>query len=288
MLAAGAEGDIVVSDRSKDLEVCLQAIREAGVEVLTRYASFEKIEDAPADISTDADRASQEIILTRLHAAFPSDRLCGEESTPTLSASTSQTGSRLWIVDPIDGTRGFAKKNGEFSIMIGLVESGSPVLGAVYEPGIDRLTYAVEGEGCHCVERGDKAVACRVRSTARLSDAVLSISRSQKAEGRKRLLEGFGAKDAVETYSAGIKLAQVARGETDIYLGDYLTLKDWDVCAGHILVTEAGGRVSSVFGEVIEYDGTGKSLGGRGLLATNEILHEPCLGVLREGRYTFV
>lgn len=276
-----------MGDWSKDLDVCLGAIREAGREILRRYESFERIADAPADISTDADRASQEIIFQRIHAAFPHDRLCGEESTPTWTERLSSRGTRLWIVDPIDGTRGFARKNGEFSVMIGLVEAGLAVLGAVYEPAVDRLTFALRGQGCFVFPKDAEARRCHVTTTAVLQDSVLSISRSQKAEGRERLLDAFAAKDAVETYSAGIKLAQVARGETDVYLGDYLTLKDWDVCAGHILVEEAGGRVTSVDGEPITYEGTGGSLKGRGILASNGRLHEACLRVLKEGRYVF-
>ena len=276
-----------MADFHAELDVCLEAIRQAGAEVLRLYQSFEKIEDAPADISTDADRASQEIILKRLHAAFPADRLCGEESTPTLGEASASTSSRLWIVDPIDGTRGFAKKNGEFSIMIGLVENGSVILGAVYEPGIDRLTYAVKNSGCFCVTKGGARNQVYVTMTESLKESTMSISRSQKAEGRQKLLDAFGTKDTVETYSAGIKLAQVARGETDVYLGDYLTLKDWDVCAGHILVEEAGGRVTNVDGLPIQYEGTGKSLKGRGILATNGRIHDACLAVLKEGRYQF-
>lgn len=273
-------------DLSRELAVTLEVIQAAGAEILKRYESFEKIEDAPADISTDADRASQEIILQRLGREFPGDALCGEESTPSLSAGAANN-TRLWIVDPIDGTRGFAKKNGEFSIMIGLADQGKVILGAVLEPGIQRLTYASLGQGCFVRVKGDHPVRCQVTKTAALKEAVLSISRSQKAEGEKRLLEGFGASKAIQTYSAGIKLAQVARGETDIYLGDYLTLKDWDVCAGHILVEEAGGRITSVDGDPIHYDGTGKSLKGRGILSTNGHLHEDCLEVLRTGRYVF-
>lgn len=274
---------------AKEMSVCLAAIRAAGKEVLTRYQSFERIANAPGDISTDADRASQEIILRRLHDTFPSDRLCGEESTATLQQAQERStqGERLWIVDPIDGTRGFARKNDEFSIMIGFVVAGEVILGAVLEPAIDRLTYAVRGEGCFVVVGEGQPQRCRATATPTLAQAVLSISRSQKAEGRERLLTAFGARDAVETYSAGIKLAQVARGETDIYLGDYLTLKDWDVCAGHILVEEAGGRISSVDGREIRYAGTGKSLGGRGILATNGRLHDDCLSVLQSDRYVF-
>lgn len=270
-----------------ELQVTLEVIRDAGAEVMKLYSSFSKIEDAPADISTDADKASQEIILKRLHQAFPQDALRGEESTPTLAAGGKDS-ARLWIIDPIDGTRGFARKNDEFSLMIGLVEDGSVVLGAVLEPAIDRLTYAVRGQGCFVLNStSEGAKPCQVTQTMVMASAVLSISRSQKAEGEKRLLDGFGAARAIQTYSAGIKLAQVARGDTDMYLGDYLTLKDWDVCAGHILVEEAGGKITNIHGQPIRYDGTGKSLRGQGILATNGHLHREALAVLADGRYTF-
>jgi hypothetical protein len=84
------------------------------------------------------------------------------------------------------------------------------------------------------------------------------MSRSQGEEGERQLLGALGAERAIQTYSAGIKLAQVARGEADLYLGDYLTLRDWDVAAGHVLVTEAGGRVTSVDGDPVRYDGSGR------------------------------
>lgn len=271
----------------RELEVMLATIRAAGAEVMRRYQSFEKIEDAPADISTEADKASQELILQQLHAAFPEDGLCGEESTPTLEAGVAKA-PRLWVVDPIDGTRGFARKNDEFSLMIGLVVKGSPVLGAVYEPAIDRVTYAAQGLGCFCCQPFDaEPVKCEVTATATLAESTLSMSRSQGKEGEARMLAAFGAKGAVQTYSAGIKLAQVARGETDIYVGDYLTLHDWDICAGHVLVEVAGGTVTNLQGQPIKYTGNGQAVNGKGMLATNGALHHATVGVLASGKVVF-
>src|SRR4051795_6114411 len=97
----------------RELEIALGAADEAGRYLREAYERFQAIPDAPADISTEADRQSQEIILKTIQASFPYDALCAEESTATLHAGT-RTGERLWIVDPIDGTRGFAQKNGEF------------------------------------------------------------------------------------------------------------------------------------------------------------------------------
>src|SRR4051812_13627748 len=101
----------------KELEAALEAADRAGKAILKQYARFEKIADAPAEISTEADRESQEIILDPLHRVSPADALCAEETTAAL-ASVPQSGPRLWIIDPIDGTRGFARKNGEFSVVV--------------------------------------------------------------------------------------------------------------------------------------------------------------------------
>src|SRR2546423_1781790 len=105
----------------KELQTALDAAHSAGEVILKHYSTFIAIPDARADISPQADRDSQEIILQRILHDFPEDGLCAEENTPTL-ASAKRTGTRLWIVDPIDGTRGFAKKNGEFSVMIAFID----------------------------------------------------------------------------------------------------------------------------------------------------------------------
>ena len=104
----------------RELEVALEAVRLAGTHLVEAYARFRAIPNAPANITTDADRQSQEIILQHILANFPNDALCAEEATATL-ASRPHVGARLWIVDPIDGTRGFAQKNDEFSVMVGFV-----------------------------------------------------------------------------------------------------------------------------------------------------------------------
>jgi 3'(2'), 5'-bisphosphate nucleotidase len=269
----------------RELDLTLRTIRRAGDEILRRYASFERIEDAPADISTEADKASQALILDAVHEAFPRDAMCAEETSSRFETE-AHGAPRFWVVDPIDGTRGFARKNGEFSIMIALVEDGEAVLGAVHEPVPDRLTWAVRGEGCFVSAGGGDAERCAVTSTEGAPRA-LAMSRSQGDEGERELLAGLGAERAVRTYSAGIKLAQVARGEVDLYLGDYLTLHDWDVAAGHVLVTEAGGRVTSIDGDPIRYDGSGKSLRGRGIVASNGGVHEAALAAITDGRVTW-
>ena len=152
-----------------ELEAALEAARCAARVILDLYARFRAIPDAPADISTEADRWSQEVILDHLHAVFPADALCAEESTPAF-ASLPSSAVRTWVVDPIDGTRGFARKNGEFSVMVGLVADGVSVVGVVLEPALGRLTYAVRGGGCWRRDNeAESPTRCRVSDVSDLA-----------------------------------------------------------------------------------------------------------------------
>jgi 3'(2'), 5'-bisphosphate nucleotidase len=183
------------------------------------------------------------------------------------------------VVDPIDGTRGFAKKNGEFSVMIGLVADGRPVVGVVHEPVPDRYTYAVQGAGCWCRYGVAAPVRSHATKTADLAAAALVQSHSKDPKNPSKIVRALHPARVVETYSAGIKLAMVARGEVEIYVNDYPTFHDWDACAGHILVDEAGGKASGFKGEAIQY-GTPGFAQHIGLLASNGVLHAAALAAL--------
>ena len=253
----------------RELEVALEAVRLAGTHLVEAYARFQAIPNAPANITTDADRQSQEIILRHILLHFPDDALCAEEATPTL-ASRPHTGSRLWIVDPIDGTRGFAQKNGEFSVMIGFVQDGNIGVGVVAQPATQRLTYAAQGAGCWKADEGQAAVRCQVTCTADLAQATLTQSRSKDAK-KSRGARALAPAHIIESHSAGIKLALVARGEADIYLNTYDAFHDWDICAGHILVSEAGGAVTGIGGQELNY-GLPEAWQRHGLIASNGLL----------------
>jgi len=264
-----------------ELKTALEAARLSASALRDAYEHFQVIPDAPSDITTDADRRSQEIILNHLHRIFPADAFCAEEATPTLAAAP-HTGPRLWIVDPIDGTRGFARKNGEFSVMIAFVHEGRPAVGVVLEPAKERLTYAVLGQGCWRQDGQDgAAVACRVSALAELSRATLTQSHSRKPGSRSRQVAALNPARIVETYSAGIKLAFVARGEADLYLNTYEAFHDWDICAGDILVQEAGGKVTGIAGQELRY-GLAGAWQRHGLLASNGLVHNAAIKTLSQ------
>jgi 3'(2'), 5'-bisphosphate nucleotidase len=264
----------------RELEVALEAAARAGRALLERYARFEVIPDAPADITTDADRESQEIILTHIREVFPNDSLCAEENTATLAASAA-TGDRVWVVDPIDGTRGFARKNDEFSVMIAFLDAGRIGVGVVLEPARERLTYAVRGGGCRRRDGEHPAdIACQVSAIADLHAATVIQSHSRIPGKRSRYVEALNPAYLMESYSAGIKLATVARGEADLYLNTYDAFHDWDICAGQLLVEEAGGKVTGLGGQELCY-GLPGALQKTGLLGSNGLVHEQAVRRLK-------
>jgi 3'(2'), 5'-bisphosphate nucleotidase len=224
------------------------AVAERAAELARRlYEGFVAIPDAPAHVSTAADRQIQDLLLEGLSASFPHDAYCAEEDTPTL-ARLPRRGPRRWIIDPIDGTRGFARKKGEFCIMIALTLDDRPALGVVAEPLTGNVTYAVRGQGCW-TGASETVQRCSVTVTERIEEATLLLSHDSKTHPDSRLER---AARAIRSYSAGLKLAMIARGEADLYWRRHL-FHSWDICAGQILVEEAGGVVTDAQGQPIDY-----------------------------------
>lgn len=268
-------------DYARELDTALDAAARAAAYLREAYDAFVPVANAPASISTEADRKSQELILSHLTAAFPDDAFCAEEGTAGLAAAKRE-GARLWVIDPIDGTRGFAMKNGEFSVMIGLVVRGRVVVGVVSEPANARVTYAQFGHGCWVRVAAAMPTRCHVAPTRELSHAVLVQSHAKKGE-TPWPVPAIKPKTVVETYSAGVKLGMVARGEVDLYVNTYASFSDWDICAGDLLVTEAGGKVTEIAGTPVKYGTPGNAQRG-GLLATNGHLHDAAVAALAKAR----
>ena len=258
----------------QELQAALDAARLAGRRISEIYATFTAIPDAQVNITTQADYDSQELILQALSTRFPADGFVAEEKTPTL-ATLARDGSRRWVIDPIDGTRGFAQKSDEFSVMIGLVEGADVVVGVVLEPAKARITYATRGGGCWRLDGQGTPLPCTVTRNADLNAIVLTQSHS-KPGVITRQVQALSPRTIRETHSAGVKLALVARGEVDLYVNHYPNFHDWDICAGHVLVEEAAGRVTTMRGQPIRY-GSSNADQRLGLMASNGVLHEGVL-----------
>lgn len=243
----------------QELQVAQEAARRASEFILAEYERFEVIPDAPAHISTAVDVSSQELILKCLREHCPDDSLIAEEATPTLREAPAGR-SRVWIVDPIDGTRGFARKNGEFSVMIALAVDGEPKVGVVLEPVLHRWTYATRDGGCWVRLGSGEAARCQMPKPANLEALSLTQSRSRPDRPPTRAVRQLKPTRIDETYSAGVKLAKVARGDVDLYVNT-AGFRDWDICAGQILVEEAGGIVTDFAGRPFDYADPGTRQG---------------------------
>lgn len=255
----------------QELNAALEAARIAGEYILREYEAFEIIPDAPADISTEVDHRSQDLILDHLVSRFPDDGYRAEEATPTLKSLTHER-ERLWVIDPIDGTRGFAKKNGEFAVMIGFMQQDVIVLGVVLEPVSGIVTYAARGQGCWQMPlNATQPVRSAVSTCSSLAEARLITSHVRPGTSLASLVQALQPREHVESYSAGVKLARVARGEADAYLNDYPAFRDWDICAGQILVEEAGGCVSELRGTPVRYRREGAWQRGGLVAGTREV-----------------
>ena len=252
-----------------ELSAALTAAEQASALIRKEYESFVAVPDAPASISTHVDKASQDLILRFLHDKFPRDALCAEESIPGFE-SVPKKGRRTWVVDPIDGTRGFAKKTGQFSVMIGLLVDGKPVVGVVAEPAQERVTFAQLGGGCYSAVGDQTMTRCRV-TDRKAKNFVLTQSWSKPGQTSKPV-ELLKPAKVIETYSGGVKLALVACGAADVYPNTYETFYDWDICAGHVLVTESGGTVTDLAGNPITYQADDFSQ-RKGLLASHGPMH---------------
>jgi len=215
-----------------ELQVAREAAREAS-EILRRHyeggtRSWEKSEDNPVTL---ADLESDRAIRARLAGAFPDDALLSEETVADPARTEKR---RVWIVDPMDGTKEFTRKIPEFGCSIALVQDGEPVVGVIENPVTRVQVWAARGAGTW---REDERV--RVSECQRLADAVVVASRTEISRGKFEPYEGW-FRELRPVGSIAWKLACIACGDGDLNVS-VAPKNEWDVCAGDVLVREAGG-----------------------------------------------
>jgi len=215
-----------------ELEVALAAAREAGEILLRHYEggtkTWEKSEDNPVTL---ADLESDRAIARRLQDTFPDDGLLSEE---TVSDPSRTSKRRAWIVDPMDGTKEFTRKIPEFGVSIALTEAGEPVVGVILNPPAGVAVWASKGGGTW--RDGSKVTVSGVRT---LSESVVIASRTEISRDQFAPYEGW-FRELRPVGSIAWKLACVASGEGDLNIS-VAPKNEWDVCAGDVLMREAGG-----------------------------------------------
>lgn len=260
-----------MSDK-KILEDVIRIIKKAGETVLFYYNKDYKIIDKGEDSPiTEADMASNNFIISELEKYN-----YGILSEEFLSDVDRLKKERVWIIDPLDGTKDFIDKTGEFTIMIGLVENGIPVLGVVYQPAFDNLYYARQGEGAFLKTEENAPVRLKVSDSLLGEKTKLVSSRFHRSDLEIELAKDLGTKKIITCGSAGLKICKIASGEADLNINPSDKMGEWDVCAADIILQEAGGRLTDVLGEKIVYNKNEPRI-EKGYVASNNIIHNPVI-----------
>jgi 3'(2'), 5'-bisphosphate nucleotidase len=261
-------------------QVALDAAHEAAEIVMRIYQTpFEVDYKAKDDPVTRADREANALLCERLAAAFPGVPIVAEESDPR-SYLGFESAPESWFVDPLDGTREFVARNGEFAVMIGLAREGRAKLGVIVAPSWPGSFVGIVGEGAWEVARSGARVPIAVSSRASLDGASILVSRSHTPPRIASLVAAMRAREAVVYGSSGLKAVLVAKGAHDIYLQPGPAGMRWDACASEALVVAAGGQCTDADGSAFDYR-TRDLSNARGLVATNGRLHSATIDALR-------
>ena len=215
--------------------------------------------------------------VSRIIATYPDDGILSEESKDDLSRLEKD---RVWIVDPLDGTKEFIARNGEFSIMIGLAIGGRPVMGVVHQPSSGLLYSGIVGLGAALLEEGE-TIPLVVSNRTNTREMVLVSSRSH----RKQIVDSIRRKLRITsenvTGSVGLKVGQIARQIADIYIHPSPGCKEWDLCAPEAVLTAAGGLMTDCWGNPLIYNKRDVRA-HNGLVATNGMIHDQILTTVVE------
>ncbi|HWU86078.1 MAG TPA: 3'(2'),5'-bisphosphate nucleotidase CysQ [Kofleriaceae bacterium] len=251
-----------------ELVRALELARRAGDEVRRLQRGELGVElkagDEPVSI---ADRRASELIVAGLAAAFPGDPVISEELPPAPGAFGAP---RLWLVDPIDGTKDFIRGEDGYAVMIGLVSGGQPAVGVVYQPALDRTFYATPAGAW--VAAGGHVSPLAVSDVASAGAARLVASKSHRTAEIDRVKQELGIGDEQNVGSVGVKLCLIAAGARDLYVNPHPKTKAWDTCAPEAILARAGGRLTDLLGAPIAYHG--ELLHRRGLIASNGRIHD--------------
>lgn len=231
------------------MDELVSIVRAAGAVVMEVYGTdFTVMGKQDASPVTEADQRAEALILPALAALTPDIPVIAEEAVA--AGNVPSVGERFWLVDPLDGTKEFISRNGEFTVNVALVENGSPVLGVVFAPAIGRLFGGIVGEEAFVEDAaGRRPIQCRVPPEQGLTVV------ASRSHGDAAALEAFLAGRKVEKLinaGSSLKLCLVASGEADVYPRLGRTM-EWDIAAGHAVLAAAGGRVTQVDGAPFLY-----------------------------------
>ncbi len=258
---------IPFSNPLPETNLAINSVIDAGKTVMKIYNQpFEtKIKSDNSPI-TEADIASNKII----------QKIISTSDYPILSEETKDNKKRLeketvWIIDPLDGTSDFINKTGEFTIMIGLVRKQVPVLGIIYCPPQNTLYVAQQNQGSYQLA-GEKWSKMSVSTISDLTKSRTVYSRHHSEESERLFFKYIKTKKLTKRGSS-LKAIDVASGTSELYFTSTNKIKQWDTCASYCLVKEAGGNMTDVYGNDLNYniDDVNHQ---NGIIVSNGLVHE--------------
>lgn len=267
-----------------ELATLLRIASEAARVVMEVYAKpFDVDYKAPQDPVTEADRRANALICERLEQEFPGVPIVAEESDESAFVDFRDS-DRVFFVDPVDGTREFVDRNGEFAVMIGLLEGSKAIASVIDAPARGEVFAGWVGSGAFVTREG-KQLPISVSAITDMTQGRIVGSRSHRGPQLERALTKLNPRELLVMGSAGLKGTLVASGVVEAYVAPGYAGKRWDACAADALVTAAGGTLTDTYGDPIDYRAPSLS-NDRGLLASNRHVHEilvKALGELRAG-----
>ncbi len=240
-----------VTDITAELEFACKIAREAATIVNTFYIGSSEVRyKSDKSPVTEADRSANTHIVTRVKAEYPDDGILSEESKDDLARLEKE---RVWIIDPLDGTKEFIARNGEFSIMIGLAINGQARLGVVMQPESGLLYAGAIGYGAWLYENEER-VRLTVSETDKTNRMTMVSSRSHRQQITDRIRSVLRITSERVSGSVGLKVGLIARQLADLYVHPSPGCKEWDLCAPHALLEAAGGQITDCWGNPLSYN----------------------------------
>jgi 3'(2'), 5'-bisphosphate nucleotidase len=259
--------DIPIADKIPELDIAIEAAKEAGNAILEIYQrNFEiskKKDDSPI---TEADLKSNEIIKEILSQT--EHAILSEEDKDDQSRLSKDT---IWIVDPLDGTSDFIDKTGEFTVMIALIKNKKPILGIIGWPTEKIFFVAQKGSGAFRYSN-DEWRKISVTTLAELSKCRVVGSRHHLSDKEKLFIKKLGVKDFTSIGSS-LKVGKISSGEAEAYITTTNKMKEWDSAASYCIISEAGGKMTDMLGNDITYNNK-EVFHQNGILVTNGLIHD--------------
>jgi 3'(2'), 5'-bisphosphate nucleotidase len=225
---------------------------------------------------TQADYAANRLIVDRLAREFPDDVILSEE----IPDDGSRHGAtRVWMVDPIDGTRDFILGDSGYAVMIGLSVNGRPMVGAVSQPLTGKTYLGVVGDGAWMSREGEEPLPLHTSTLTGPTGIRLVASKSHRTPRIDAIRRALQIEDEINIGSVGLKMGLVAEADRDLYVYTGGRTKIWDTCGPEAILTAAGGRVTDLDGRPLTYVAR-ELFNQRGIVASNGPLHDRVLAVI--------